>query len=173
LAVAHRQDDVVVIDAVREVRPPFIPDDVVVGFSALLKSYRVTKVSGDRYAGEWPRERFRERDIGYEPAERPKSDLYRDVLPLINARRIDLLDDKRLAAQFLGLERRTSRAGKDSIDHGPGGLDDLANAAAGAAGLLAAESSYWRDNMAWVGDCSRLYDQQPYFQRLGGLPWLR
>ena len=31
LAVAHRQDDVVVIDAVREVRPPFIPDDVVVG----------------------------------------------------------------------------------------------------------------------------------------------
>ena len=90
-----------------------------------------------------------------------------------NARRIDLLDDKRLAAQFLGLERRTSRAGKDSIDHGPSGHDDLANAAAGAAGLLAAESSYWRDNMAWVGDCSRLYDQQPYFQRLGGLPWLR
>ena len=44
--------------------------------------------------------------IGYEPAEKPKSDLYRDLLPLINARRIDLLDDKRLLAQLCGLERR-------------------------------------------------------------------
>jgi hypothetical protein len=34
------------------------------------------------------------------------------------------------------LERRTSRAGRDSIDHGPGEHDDVANAAAGA--LLAA-----------------------------------
>ena len=53
--------------------------------------------------------------FSYEPAEKPKSDLYRDLLPLINARKIDLLDDKRLQAQLIGLERRTSRAGKDSI----------------------------------------------------------
>jgi hypothetical protein len=117
LAIGHRQDDVVIIDAVRERRPPFSPDDVVTEFSALMKSYRVSKVSGDRYAGEWPRERFRDRDIGYEPAEKPKSDLYRDLLPLINAKRLDLIDDKRLQAQLCGLERRTSRAGKDSIDH--------------------------------------------------------
>jgi hypothetical protein len=32
----------------------------------------------------------------------------------------------------LNLERRTSRAGKDSIDHPPGAHDDIANAAAGA-----------------------------------------
>src|SRR6478735_867284 len=30
------------------------------------------------------------------------------------------------------LERRTARGGRDSIDHPPGGKDDLANAAAGA-----------------------------------------
>jgi hypothetical protein len=89
MAIGHREGDMVVIDALRERRPPFSPDDVAAEFSALLRSYRVTAVHGDRYAGEWPRERFRERDIGYEPAEKPKSDLYRDLLPLINARRIE------------------------------------------------------------------------------------
>ena len=35
------------------------PEDAVIEFAALLKSYRITKVQGDRYAGEWPIERFR------------------------------------------------------------------------------------------------------------------
>jgi hypothetical protein len=152
LAVGHREGDVVIVDAIRERRPPFSPDDVVNEFSALLKSYGITKVSGDRYAGEWPRERFSDRGIGYEPAEKPKSDLYRDLLPLLNARRIELLDEPKLAAQLCGLERRTTRAGRDSIDHAPNGHDDVSNAVAGCASLLAAESHYWRDNMAWVSD---------------------
>ena len=169
LAVGHRQDDVVVIDAVRERRPPFSPDGVVAEFAALLKSYRVTTVHGDRYAGEWPRERFRERDIGYEPAEKPKSDLYRDLLPTLNARRIDLIDDKRLQAQLVGLERRTARSGKDFIDHAPNGHDDVANAVAGVASLLAA-SGYLHD-MSWVGEIPQSYADLPYFLRQGGLPW--
>jgi hypothetical protein len=64
-----------------------------------------------------------------EPAERTKSDLYRDVLPLINSRTVALLDNPVLQQQLVALERRTSRAGKDSIDHPPGGRDDVANAA--------------------------------------------
>jgi hypothetical protein len=59
LAIAHRDGDRGVIDAVRERRPPFSPDDVVQEFTALLRSYDITEVVGDRYAGEWPRERFR------------------------------------------------------------------------------------------------------------------
>ena len=43
----------------------------------------------------------------------------------------------RLVNQLCGLERRTARSGKDSIDHGPGGHDDLANSVAGAADLIA------------------------------------
>ena len=42
----------------------------------------------------------------------------------------------RLAAQLCSLERRTARGGKDSIDHPPGGHDDLANAVAGVAAIL-------------------------------------
>jgi hypothetical protein len=50
------------------------------------------------------------------------------------------------------LERRKTRAGRDSIDHAPNGHDDVCNAVAGCASLLSAESHYWRDNMAWVLD---------------------
>ena len=53
LAIAHAdKDGHAVLDAVRERRPPFSPDDVTVEFSALLKSYGVRKVTGDRYGGE-------------------------------------------------------------------------------------------------------------------------
>ena len=41
----------------------------------------------------------------------------------------------RLLNQIVGLERRTARSGRDSIDHGPGGHDDLANCVAGVADL--------------------------------------
>jgi hypothetical protein len=109
LAIGHREDNVVVVlDAIRERRPPFSPEDVVRGFSALLKTYRITEVQGDRYAGEWPRERFREHGITYETAAKPKSDIYRDLPPKINSRMVDLVEDARLIAQIVGLERRTA-----------------------------------------------------------------
>ncbi len=133
LGIAHRENTgVVVLDALREVRPPFSPESVVTEFALLMKSYRIHTVFGDRYAGEWPRERFREHGITYEPADRPKTDLYRDMLPLLNSGQVHLLDHPRLTLQLCGLERRTARGGRDSIDHAPGAHDDVANAAAGA-----------------------------------------
>jgi hypothetical protein len=59
------------------------------------------------------------------------------LLPLLNAGRIVLPKSDRLANQIVGLERRVARSGRDSIDHGPGGHDDLVNAVAGAADLAA------------------------------------
>ena len=59
------------------------------------------------------------------------ADIYLDMLPLINAGRVELLEHRRLAAQLVGLERRTARSGRDSVNHGPDGHDDLANAVAG------------------------------------------
>jgi hypothetical protein len=132
LAIAHAEGGRAVLDLLRERRPPFSPEAVVQEFAETLRAYRITTVTGDRYGGEWPRERFRTHGIVYEVADRVKSDLYRELLPLVNSGRVELLDDARLLAQFTGLERRTARSGKDSIDHGPGGHEDLANAAAGA-----------------------------------------
>jgi hypothetical protein len=53
-------------------------------------------------------------------------------LPLINSGKVKLLGDKRLVSQLVGLERRTTRGGRDAIDHAKGGHDDVANAVAGA-----------------------------------------
>jgi hypothetical protein len=133
LAVGHYDRDakLAVLDALREVRPPCSPSETVAGFAQLLKSYGVHRVCGDRYAGEWPREEFREHGIEYEPAANAKSDYYRELLPLLNSRRVELLDSPRLMAQLVNLERRVARGGRDSVDHGPGGHDDLANAVAG------------------------------------------
>jgi hypothetical protein len=132
LAIAHLEGERATLDALREVRPPFSPEGVVRDFAALCQTYRITRISGDRYAGEWPREAFRRHGIAYEPAEQSASDLYRDLLPLLNASRVSLLDAPRLLAQLQALERRAGRLGKDSIAHPPGAHDDLANAAAGA-----------------------------------------
>jgi hypothetical protein len=140
-AVVHMaQGNRVIVDAIRERRPPFSPDDVVKEFAATLKAYGITRVHGDRYAAEWPRERFRVHGIEYRVADKVKSDLYLTLLPLLNSGRCELLDHKRLVAQLCGLERRTSRAGRDSIDHAPGAHDDVANAVAGAA-VFAAQAA--------------------------------
>lgn len=132
LAIAHQERDTTVLDLIREVRPPFSPQAVVVDFADTLKAYRVSTVTGDRYGGEWPREQFRKQGIEYKVAEQARSDLYRDGLPLLTSRRVSLVDHPRLLSQLCALERRTGRSGKDSIDHPPGGHDDLANAAVGA-----------------------------------------
>ena len=58
LAIAHREDLRVVLDLIAARKPPFSPESVVVEFVALLKQYGLSTVCGDRYAGEWPRERF-------------------------------------------------------------------------------------------------------------------
>lgn len=143
LAIGHKAGEKCVLDAIRERKPPFSPETVVKEFSDLLQRYRVYEVSGDRYAGEWPREQFRKHGIEYKPAEKPKSDLYRDLLPLVNSGQVELLDNSRLMAQLIGLERRTSRAGRDSIDHGPGGHDDVANCLAGVVGLIQKPLLHW------------------------------
>jgi hypothetical protein len=144
LAIGHVEKDLTaaryVVDVLRERKPPFSPESVVSEFADLLCDYRISAVVGDRYAGEWPRERFAVHRIRYEPSAKPKSDLYRDVLPLINGVRLELPPVIRLKTQLCSLERRTSRGGRDSIDHPPGSHDDLANAVAGAAAVVTAHS---------------------------------
>ena len=137
LAVGHMDyaRQTVVVDAVRETKPPFSPEAVVGEYARLLKNYNVNSITGDKYAGIWPVEQFAKFNIRYEQSAAPKSDLYRDTLPLINSRRIDLLDNPKLIAQLCGLERRTARSGRDSIDSAPGAHDDLINAVAGLAAI--------------------------------------
>jgi hypothetical protein len=132
LAIAHSDNGRAVLDVIRERRSPFSPDDVVAEFSATLKAYHIAIVHGDHYAGLWPRERFQIHGVTYEVSDKTKSTIYLELLPLLNARRVELLDVPRLMSQLGALERRTARGGRDSIDHRPGAHDDAANAVAGA-----------------------------------------
>src|SRR5262249_19737713 len=59
LAIAHKTakpEEQIVVDAVREARPPFSPEAVVDDFATLCKLYRVRKVVGDHYGGEFVKE---------------------------------------------------------------------------------------------------------------------
>jgi hypothetical protein len=132
LAIAHTEGEIVVLDLLREVKPPFSPDAVCQAFAADLKRFWLTNCTGDRYGGEWPVERFAAHGIEYVTSERSKSEIYRELLPILNAHRAELLDNPILSAQLIGLERRTARGGRDSIDHAPNSHDDLINSAAGA-----------------------------------------
>jgi hypothetical protein len=131
LAIAHREKEIVLLDAVREVRPPFSPESVTKQFAELLKVYYITTVHGDRYAGDWPGEQYRKHGVAYKPSERTTSENYGEMLPLINSGKCSLLDHTRMFQQIIGLERKTARSGKDSISHAPGAHDDIAASVAG------------------------------------------
>jgi hypothetical protein len=132
LAICHNEGDAVVLDCLRERKPPFSPSDVAAEFIETLKSYRASVVYGDRFGGEWCRQPFRDQSIFYKLADRTKSDLYRDALPVFNSRNVSLLDNRNLIGQLSSLERSTGPTGRDRIDHPRGAHDDLCNAACGA-----------------------------------------
>ena len=96
LAIAHAEGDTAILDAVREVRPPFSPDAVVADFAALLKTYRIHEVTGDHWGGEFVHERFENRGVTYRVSEKVKSAVYGELLPLLNSGRSELLDLPRL-----------------------------------------------------------------------------
>jgi hypothetical protein len=175
LCVAHRENERIIIDCLRERKPPFSPDDVCLEFSAVLKSYGITTAVGDKYAGLWPSERFSAYGVRYEPSAKPKSDLYRDLLPSLNAGRVELLDHPRLISQLCNLERRTVRGGRDSIDHMPNAHDDSANAVAGVVdlalgsglGLAALSDAQWEGILTDVAAMPR-YKWAPFPEITGG-----
>ena len=114
MCVAHREGAKVIVDCIGERRAPFSPDSVVTEFAATFKTYKISRIVGDRYAGEWPREAFRKQGVTYDVAEMNRSELYLAFLPVLNSGRLDLLDNPRMVNQFVSLERRVARSGSDS-----------------------------------------------------------
>jgi hypothetical protein len=147
IAISHGENGVAVLDCVREIRPPFSPEKATKELASTLIAYEITKVTGDKYGGLWPGDEFCKNGIRYEPSEKSKSEIYLELLPLLNSRRVELLENRKLIAQLSGLERRTRAGGRDAVDHIPGGHDDLINSAAGAI-LIASERARAKDAAA-------------------------
>ncbi|HNK16656.1 MAG TPA: hypothetical protein PLZ20_18990, partial [Nitrospira sp.] len=97
----------------------------------VLKQYRISVVTGDRYAGEWPRQAFEKYGIRYAVSSKNRSELYSSLEPLLNSGQVELLDHPTMEAQMIGLIRKGEK-----IDHQPGEHDDYANAAAGVVDLV-------------------------------------
>jgi hypothetical protein len=130
LAIAHRDaEGRAVLDRVVDQgqRPPFDPRAAVERFVMVLREYRITTVTGDKYAGETFRADFDRHGSRYQLSERTKHQIFEGLEPLLNGHQVVLLDLPQLEQQLLGL---AWRGGK--IDHQAGEHDDYANAAAGA-----------------------------------------
>jgi len=130
LAIAHYKDDKAVLDLVREAIPPFSPEAVTKEFCDILKKYRVSELTGDKYGARWIVEAFEKLSIRYRTSERNRSEIYLELLPAVMSGQVELLDNRKLVNQLVNLERRTGR-GRDIIDHGVGQHDDVSNAVAG------------------------------------------
>jgi len=134
LGISHwdTTQGLVVLDYAGEWRPPMKVKAVTKEIAAILKGYGLDNVMGDKYAGQWPREEFAENGIRYEISPKTKDDIFRDSLPALTSRLVQLLENKTLRRQYVDLERRKSPKGIITIVHPPDGHDDLANAASGA-----------------------------------------
>ena len=136
VAIGRRDGERAIVDLVRAWPAPFNPSGVVAECAELLATYRVSRVRGDRFAGEWPREAFRAHGISYDVAELDRSALYLALLPKVQSASIELPDDRELLRELRGLERRRGSSGRDRVDHPPGAHDDRANAVAGLVAML-------------------------------------
>jgi len=138
LSIAHKDGARAVLDLVREVEPPFSPGSVIVNtFAPVLHDYGITKVSGDRHAVGFVSAFLRDCGITFEPTTLTKSELYIELLALLNTGAVSLLENATLRTQLLALQRHSMRGGRsDSVDHPSGQHDDVANVAAGALVLV-------------------------------------
>lgn len=132
LAIAHADAqgravlDVLIDQGARSGKT-FSPEQAVGKFVDVLKRYRCMTVTGDRYAGEWPREQFRKLGIQYELSALTRSQIYSAFEPLLNTGEIEMLDMSTLVQQLIGLVRKGIKIDAPSGEH-----EDHANAAAGA-----------------------------------------
>ena len=132
LAISHKTKDKAVLDFVREYRAPFSPNFVIEKMVDELSRYRVTRIFGDRYAGEFVSAAFQRLGIRYVSADRSKSMIYLEFIPVVSSRAVELLDSERMIAQFANLQRKTRSGGADQVDHLQGFSDDVCNSVAGA-----------------------------------------
>jgi hypothetical protein len=158
IAIAHKEGGRVVADVVRGRVAPFNPQDVTQEFAALAKQYRCTKIIGDNYSADWVTTAWRDAGLTYQRADKAKSQIYLEALPLWTRAQISIPEHKPLVRELRLLERRTHRSGKDTVDHGRNGSDDHANALCGVAVTMTARRYAYDDSLDWVSGPPRAAD---------------
>ena len=138
LCIVHAEaGGLVVQDVARRWPPPFSPSDVIAEKAKLLRTFRLTEVSGDHWSGGIVPDLYRRNGVKYQKALKAKGDLYIDLLHILNSGRVRLLDEPVQVSELCNLERRVAFGGRASVDHPQNGHDDLANSLAGAVTMAA------------------------------------
>ncbi len=163
LAIAHAENKVAILDVIREIRAPFVPEAATREFCDLLRKYHVGEVVGDRYSAEWCAQTFQKFGIQYRASEKSRSEIYLEFLPAVMSSSVELLDNARLKNQLASLERVTGRQ-RDVIDHPPGGHDDVSNAVAGCLVLVCADSGVFGLLEFDAREAALLEDRQAHAQ---------
>ena len=73
-----------VVDAIIERLPPFAPSETLKDFAKILKEYKVFKVVGDRFAGDFPAEAFSKSGVTFEATDHSKSEIYKNCVAIDN-----------------------------------------------------------------------------------------
>jgi hypothetical protein len=136
-AIVHREGDKIIVDAAKYWPAPHDPQKVAAEVSAFLGSYKLSSAAADQYGAELTKSIYADAGIALMPSELNRSEAYLAMQPLFTSGRIEIPSEPRLRSELLGLERRTGNSGRDSVDHRQGQHDDLSNAVAVAAWLVA------------------------------------
>lgn len=130
LAIGH-VDGHIVIDVITGRQGRFNPRAVADEFCNWLRQYKVGKVHGDRYAGNWVQDAFAAHGIQFEPIKQNKSEIYHGAGPVFAQADVEIPEHEQLIRELNLLERRSTRMGNEIIDHPRHEHDDFANAVCG------------------------------------------
>jgi hypothetical protein len=155
MAVCHREnDDMVVLDVIRERKPPFVMRDVVAEFAMVLKSYNVSEIDGDQYARQIVGDEWIRNGIHLpEKSDTNTNKNYLRFLTMLMSRRAKLLNSSTLRSQLTSLERHV-QSGHEEIrkPQVASARDDVAAAVAGAAVRAVAKRSLFGADAVWLND---------------------
>jgi hypothetical protein len=135
LAIAHiGPDGEIVIDAIREWKPRFVPKQVIAEIVELVKTYGITEVYGDNFGGGLHQEDWRGLPVAYRAWKDTTSENYLAALSSWLAKGVRLVDNMTARNQLTSLERRPGAGDKESVDHPKhaGAHDDVAASICGA-----------------------------------------
>jgi hypothetical protein len=132
LGIAHCENERVHLDLVREIAGEYNTIDACAEFAAIAKGYGVREIVADHYGGAFPSDQFNKSGVMVQYTDLPKSEIYLELHARMRSGQCVLLDDDRLKVQLRNLVRKQKAGGRAEVDHQQGGMDDVANVAAGA-----------------------------------------
>ncbi len=131
-----------VLDVVREYKPRFVPAQVIAELAVLCKVFGITQVYGDKYAIGFHESEWRKYGVRFQAYEQTTSENFLGLLPLLLAKRVQLINNMTARNQIASLERRIGVSDREMVGHPQhaSAHDDVAAAIAGVIGVCATKN---------------------------------